>query len=107
VSLTGDRNLSRCPRCGAVFENHNERFTACPKHRTPKLDGSGRVMCSLPGCPFRSVPGKPKGGLCPYHWAADRWGKAWADNCYPNYTEESALAYNRAEVPHGPTDPPV
>jgi prepilin-type N-terminal cleavage/methylation domain-containing protein len=47
------------------------------------MNGKGRQMCKKKGCQFRSIAGMPKGsGMCPYHWAEDRWGKQWADQCY-------------------------
>lgn len=58
------------------------------KESMPKsLDGTGRQLCSIPGCGRWSVPGLVHGsGKCPYHWAAGAWGEAWAKSCYPNYS---------------------
>lgn len=54
-----------------------------------QLDGTSRQNCVQRPCPFRSISGLRRGqGLCPYHWAVGVWGKAWADQCFPNYARE-------------------
>lgn len=51
------------------------------------LQGRGKQPCSVPGCLFKSIAGMVHGhGLCPYHYAADMWGKEWADRCYPKFS---------------------
>lgn len=51
------------------------------KERKPRPDGKGKQKCIR--CHRRSIGGMVKGhGLCPYHYAAEQWGQAWADSLY-------------------------
>jgi hypothetical protein len=45
VASSGDRNFSRCPVCGAEFENRNETLAECPKHRAPVKTKRARHYC--------------------------------------------------------------
>ncbi len=59
----------------------------------PQYEGHGRQGCCYVSCPFSSIPGLTAGnGACPYHWAHFVWGKAWADQCYPDYTARAEAA---------------
>lgn len=56
--------------------------------------------CTVPGCTHRSVPGLNAGsGFCPYHWAVEKWGRAWADRCYPAFRLDDGPDQSRRDRP--------
>lgn len=68
--------------------------------RHEELDGKGRQPCCMAPCPFWSVAGLETGqGLCPFHFAAYKWGLKWAMRCYPAYIRlKQQFIQNRKEA---------